>query len=872
MLHQRERVPQQYVLDEARNGLAETKASAAISLRSTDETITDPASFQFEAISPNIFRTTFSTKKHPIPLYPSVRRPTPNFGGSKPDVTTEGSSHIIKIGKVKAVVDFAEAPIVSIFLDGVEKPLHKDLPWRSYVVDDTGVSHYSVFKQDTLHVGLGEKAGSMDLSNRGFLISASDTFGYDAYRTDPLYKHIPFLINASPAGVVGIFSTSHNRATWDVGSELDGMWGHYKVYRQAHGGLEEYFIVGKTVAEVVRSYAELVGFPLRPPRYMMGYVGGGMKYSMEDEPRAVESLLGFLKNAQKHGMPCSAFQMSSGYTVAEQPPKTRNVFTWNYHRFPDPRGFTKEAHKLGVRLLANVKPYILASHPNYKELVESGAFFTDPVTKKTAVARLWSAGGGESGEGSHLDFTSKAGFNFWYNGVKALKEVGIDAMWNDNNEYNIPNDDWQCALETIPVPEGETRKDVGLWGRALHTELNGKSSYDATVEVEPNVRPFILTRSATAGTMRYAASSWSGDNVTSWEGMKGANALALNAGFSNIPCYGHDIGGFEGPQPTAEHLVRWIQLGVHSPRFAINCYKTNPDDNLIGEVIEPWQYPSAAPIIRKTIGRRYELVPYTYAQILRSHLDATPPQRWTGWGYESDPVVWSHDVTRSDSQYWFGDALLIAGVYEPGVTSARVYLPHRDGELGFLNLSAPYQYLAPGKWHEILSSWHDSIPVLARIGSAIPIGKSKPTTTRADEDPEFPNLAKDDYRGIEIFPPPKGNNPGLTAEAQIISGTKQFESKWLEDDGFSPEDKADLIEATVIYAVSENNIQVKVSVEKQGSFEPLWVKNGVSIILPVWEERIVKSLDGGKGRVENAGRDDKGRQIWKLDVVVSAKK
>jgi alpha-glucosidase (family GH31 glycosyl hydrolase) len=49
---------------------------------------------------------------------------------------------------------------------------------------------------------------------------------------------------------------------------------------------------------------------------------------------------------------------------------------------------------------------------------------------------------------------------------------------------------------------------------------------------QPKLRPFVLTRSATAGTLRYAASSWSGDNVTSWENMKGANALSLNAGMS----------------------------------------------------------------------------------------------------------------------------------------------------------------------------------------------------------------------------------------------------------------------------------------------------------------------------------------------------
>ncbi len=175
----------------------------------------------------------------------------------------------------------------------------------------------------------------------------------------------------------------------------------------------------------------------------------------------------------------------------------------------------------------------MANHPEYEKLVGSGALFTDPRTKMSGVARLWSAGGGESGEGGHIDFTSKAGFEWWYEGVKALRNCGIEGIWNDNNEYTIPDDDWQCALDG-PV-SGEAShfgNQVGLWGRSLHTELMGKSSHDALIELEPDVRPFVLTRSATAGTMRYAASSWAGDNVTSWDGMKGANSLSLNAGVS----------------------------------------------------------------------------------------------------------------------------------------------------------------------------------------------------------------------------------------------------------------------------------------------------------------------------------------------------
>ncbi|KAI1464834.1 glycoside hydrolase family 31 protein [Daldinia caldariorum] len=835
--------------------------------------------FVFEVLRPNVFRTTFTTQEHSLPPYPSANRLKPSLGDVNPEVSVDVEKHsqTINLGHIKIDINWSNTPIVSLSIDDQKKPIHRDLDFRSYTVDGTGIAHYTTYKSDSLHVGLGEKAAPMDLSGRGFNITASDTFGYDAYRTDPLYKHIPLLINATPDGCVGIFSTSHSRATWAVGSELDGLWGHYKVYRQAHGGLEEYLIVGKTIAEVVRSYAELIGFPLLAPRYMMGYIGGGMKYSMEDSPRACDSILNFIKNCEKHGMPCSAFQMSSGYTVAETEPKTRNVFTWNRHRFPDPRGFTRECHKHGVRLLANIKPYVLATHPAYTELSQSGAFFKDPYTSTTAVTRLWSAGGGESEEGSHLDFTSKAGYNWWYNGVKALKEVGIDAMWNDNNEYNLPNDDWQCALETIAVPPGEPRKHVGFWGRALHTELMGKSSHDAAIEIEPKVRPFVLTRSATAGTMRYCASSWSGDNVTSWEGMKGANALALNAGFSLLQCYGHDIGGFEGPQPTPEHLVRWIQLGIHSPRFAINCYKTNPDDNLIGEVIEPWQYPSVAPIIRDAIERRYELIPYTYSLMLKSHQEAIPPQRWTGWGYESDPEVWTKELLKGDTQYWFGDSLLIAGVYEPGVSSARVYLPNQSGsDLGFLNLTAPYQYLEAGRWHEISSTWYSSIPVLARIGSVISTGKPRPTTCIAAEDPEFPSMEKDDYRGVEIFPPPQARYPHWPKGNEISSPDhapaeiKWFSNTWLEDDGVSPADKPTLCEASIDYGVSSEHIRARVVLKKYSEFEPLWVKNGVTLVLPVGEERPVKLENGGD--VEDLGRDKKSRRIWKIDVEVKGSK
>ncbi|KAI8942272.1 hypothetical protein NX059_000351 [Plenodomus lindquistii] len=811
--------------------------------------------FSFEALRPGLFRTTFTSPQHVLPPHRAVQVPSRDL--SNVQVTSHTSAELSKaftVAQVTASVDWASGlPLISLNLLDQSIPIHSDLPNRSYAADGPGIAHYTKYNHGTLHLGLGEKPAPMDLSNRHFVLSATDSFGYDVHRTDPMYKHIPLLINATPQGCVGIFSTSHARGFYSVGSEMDGMWGRFKVYRQDYGGLEEYLIVGKTLQEVIRIYADLVGYPMLVPRWAFGYLAGGMKYSMLDEPRASDALMEFAGKLKKHDIPCSGFQMSSGYTVAETEPKTRNVFTWNKHRFPDPKGFINAFHREGIRLIANVKPYVLGNHPEYEKLKAAGAFFTDSLTLAPAEARLWSAGGGESGVGGHIDFTSAAGYKWWYEGVQELKRLGIDCIWNDNNEYTIPHDGWQCELtepSVIQDKKCDYSKTVGFWGRALHTELMGKSSHDASLNIEPDQRPFILTRSATAGTLRYCASSWSGDNVTSWDGMKGANALSLTAGMCLMQCYGHDIGGFEGPQPSPELLVRWCQQGIYSPRFAINCFKTSPDNNSVGDVIEPWMYEETTPLIRDIIKRRYELLPYLYSLSLESHQTATPPQRWTGWGYESDPEVWSNKtLTDGETQYWLGDAMLVGGVFEPGAESARMYLPKgsHDTGLEFLDLNnRPQAYYTSGQWIEVAAKWMDSIPVLAKVGSAIPVGRSEQVLS-AGERSNPANLPLDDYRGVEIFPP-KGSSNG-----------KIFVNKWYEDDGVSPP-PARISVFEVHYETTDDCVLISFTKTLQPRFEPAWSE--LEVILPSGDERNVTF--NGKEAIRG-DRDTKGRVHFKTN-------
>jgi alpha-glucosidase (family GH31 glycosyl hydrolase) len=291
----------------------------------------------------------------------------------------------------------------------------------------------------------------------------------------------------------------------------------------------------------------------------------------------------------------------------------------------------------------------------------------------------------------------------------------------------------------------------------------------------------------------------------------------------------------------------------------------------VGDVIEPWMFPAITPLIRDTIKRRYELIPYLYSSAIESHRDAIPPQRWVGWGYESDPEVWTPALLKGEAQYWLGDTLLIGGVYESGLSTARMYLPRAQTRVtssgkasiadsftnpeaepreGYINLNAPYQHLLAGQWVTIESAWQNSIPVLAKIGGAIPVGKPAATSSPLEDKTEFPSLVADDYRGIEIFPP-KGSSNGHI-----------WKNTWYEDDGLSA--KPNISNFTISYTSTAANVMVtfEKNIHEIDGFVPLWKE--LEIILPVFDERVVTGADGRSAT--DLGRDSRGRRVFKISV------
>ena len=247
-----------------------------------------------------------------------------------------------------------------------------------------------------------------------------------------------------------------------------------------------------------------------------------------------------------------------------------------------------------MKVLPNIKPWLLKAHPGYADLAARGGFVKVPAGDAPLVGEFWSGGPGTSAEGSYVDFLSEAGYEWWVEQLRGqLVDYGADGAWNDNNEYEIDDDAARCG----DAPDkhdgggcggGGAAGTVGLLGRPLQTLLMARASRDAMLRSRPHERPFVISRSGCLGTQRYAAQTWSGDNFTGWETLRYNIPMGLSLALCGWAGVGHDTGAFAGPKPPPELFVRWVQNGVLAPRFVIHSGFTSDGGRSCNE---PWMYP-----------------------------------------------------------------------------------------------------------------------------------------------------------------------------------------------------------------------------------------------------------------------------------------
>ena len=550
------------------------------------------------------------------------------------------------------------------------------------------LKQFQHLQPDEAHYGLGDKAGTLDHSGRRVRCLQSDALGYNAETSDPLYKHAPWLILSKPNSCAGLLYDTMAETTFDLGAEHSNYFERYRHVEFCEKGMVLYVLAGPTIRDVVPRLHELTGHIAMPPRWSLGFAFTTMHHA--DHPQGQKVIGDFAKDARSRGLPISAIHFGSGYTAGQD--GLRYVFNWNTDRFPDRAQLFADLNDMGFRTCANIKPVLLTGHSAFQQASHEG-WFVRREDGSAAIEMFW------GGEGASLDFTNPKAIAWWQNGVTTnVLGEGFDAVWNDNNEAEL----WD---ETAHI-DGFGEALFGMQNRPLHGLLMTRASYEAAIKQNPKERPYTISRAGPIGIGRYGE-TWTGDNRTSWHTLKWNLRQGLSMSLSGMPLIGHDIGGFDGPPPEPELLVRWFQMMALHPRCVMNSWKVDYDNipNL------PWMHEDVFGHIKTALELRYQFLPLIYSLVHTAHKSGHPVIAPTFYHYDDAHCVDDCDV------FLLGPNVLVAPVVNEGAQKQSIYLPRTEG--GWFDFYS-HDYVGNGEIIERHTSLNQ-LPLFIRCGTVLPL-------------------------------------------------------------------------------------------------------------------------------------------------------
>ncbi|CAI5947204.1 unnamed protein product, partial [Closterium sp. NIES-64] len=486
-------------------------------------------------------------------------------------------------------------------------------------------------------------------------------FSFDRFTDVPAqrsYKPVPFVMSSSGYGV---WVQSYANGSFSLGApdEPDMLAIRYREQQ-----LRVVFIAGPSLLAVLSEFTRLSARPSMPPDWAFApWKGRDVHFNCSQVVEDAEKL-------RQQGIPGSVILIDSPWETGY------NDFAINRLQFHDPDDMFLRLEELGFYNIFWATPFINRANRVDMPGITAGpaAIFHEADSKGFLVQQ---EGGGSQivkwwkGEGGRVDFTSEAAVAFWQAAMNAtLQWPTARGFKCDDGEGNYFQPG-AAFHDGSPLSVMKTRY-VEVYLAAMGAFIDKYLQGDGV----------LMARSGFTGTGKSFV--WAGDQRANWNRTEGFPSVIMagqTAALSGFFLWGSDIAGYFGKTIDKELFIRWSQFGALSPLMHQFGQANNG----------PWDYDAVTLRIYRRFARLHmALFPYLKAAALASATHGLPILCAMPLAFQGDPEAAS---PQWQWQYRFGPDLLVAPVYEPGVTQATVYLP---GGSAWVHFWAPNGVLLQG--------------------------------------------------------------------------------------------------------------------------------------------------------------------------------
>jgi alpha-D-xyloside xylohydrolase len=478
--------------------------------------------------------------------------------------------------------------------------------------------------------------------------------------------------------------------------------------------LDYYFIFGADMDQVISGYRTLTGKATIVPKWAMGFWQSRERYKTQAE------ILSTVAEFRKRKIPLDNIVLDWSYWRQDE----WGSQEFDATRFPSPDSMIRALHEdYHTHFMISVWPKFYEGIPAYKQFNDKNWLYKRNIADRQ---RDWIGKGYVS---TFYDaFNKDARAAFWKLLDDKLFSKGIDAWWMDASEPDI-------LSNVSPEKRKEQMTPTALGPAAEYLNAypleNARGIYEGQRTAHPGQRVFLLTRSAFAGSQRYAAAIWSGDIAARWSDLRSQIPAGINYSMSGLPYWTTDIGGFAVEhrfenargadlEEWREQMTRWYQFGAFCPLFRVHgqypyreIFNTAPDEH---------------PAFRSMLyydRLRYRLLPYIYSLAGLAWKKDYTLMRGLAMDFPDDSVA-----ANIGDQYLFGPSLLVNPVTVFGARKRDVYLPSGHGWYDLYS----GRFTEGGQWIAA-DAPYERIPVYVREGSVVPFGPGLQYTDEKPADP-----------------------------------------------------------------------------------------------------------------------------------------